>query len=80
MPKRNAQASLLANRLQHAPHLFLLNPLEHQQVFCNQHLTEKFFFTCSAHNSFVTLVPGLTQAPQSSATLAIALKRMVKQN
>jgi hypothetical protein len=53
MPKRNARASLLANRLQHAPGLFLLNPLKHHQAFCNQHLTEKFFFTSSAHDIFV---------------------------
>jgi hypothetical protein len=80
MPKRNAHASLLVNRLQHAPDLFLLNPLEHHQVFCNQHLTEKFFFTCSAHNILLPWCLASRRQRKAQRLSAIGLKRMVKQN
>jgi hypothetical protein len=80
MPKRNAHASLLANRLQHAPGLFLLNPLKHHQAFCNQHLTEKFFFTSSAHDIFVAWCWPHVGNAKLSRLLANGLKRMVKQN
>jgi hypothetical protein len=80
MPNRNAHASLFGKPPTTRSGSVSSKPLEHHQVFCNQHLTEKFFFTCSAHNILLPWCLPSHRQRKAQRLSAIGLKRMVKQN